>query len=447
VRQTARELEKQVELVVEGEKVDIDRSVLDKMGAPLEHLLRNAVAHGIELPKQRVKQGKPAQGTIHLKVSREKDEILVMVSDDGAGIHLDKVRQKAIEKQLIQADQAVTDQTLMSVIFEPGFSTASNVTQIAGRGVGLDAVRGDITGLGGRIDVTNLAQQGAQFSIYLPVTLSVIPVVMVRSGHHVFAVPAIMVEQLQKLKPPALLATYQAKQLDWAGNQYPIHYLPKLVGDELTQAEAQTYSPILLLRSGTYRVALHVDEVLGNEDVVMKPIGAQVARVAGVAGATVTGEGKIILILNPLQLANREALSAGAVKVTVAETPAPVEVAPLVMVVDDSLTMRKVLGRALEREGFQVITAKDGVDALQQLVDSKPDIMLLDIEMPRMDGFELTRNIRNDAATANIPIIIISSRTAEKHQNVAKELGVNAFLGKPVQDEQLLAEIKRQLKK
>ncbi len=443
VRQTARELNKQVELTIEGEKVDIDRSVLDKIGAPLEHLLRNAVAHGIESPEQRVKMGKPAQGTIQLKVFREKDEIALMVSDDGAGINLAKVRAKAIEKQLIQPDQEVADQTLMSVIFEPGFSTATDVTQIAGRGVGLDAVRGDITGLGGRIDVSNQEKQGAKFSIFLPVTLSVIPVVNVRAGHHVFAIPAIMVEQLQKQKPKDLLATYTAKQLMWADNVYPIHYLPKLIGDYQTQAEPQNYSPILLLRSGTYRVALHIDEVLGNEDVVMKPIGAQVARVPGVAGATVTGEGKIILILNPLQLANREELSAGAVKISTPEIVETKEVTPLVMVVDDSLTMRKVLGRALEREGYQVITAKDGVDALQQLVEQKPDIMLLDIEMPRMDGFELTRNVRNDATTKHIPIIIISSRTAEKHQNVAKELGVNAFLGKPVQDDQLIAEIKR----
>jgi len=194
------------------------------------------------------------------------------------------------------------------------------------------------------------------------------------------------------------------------------------------------------LRSGTHHIALHVDEILGNQEIVMKAIDSQLARVPGIIGATVMGDGSIVLIVNPVQLANREFLAVSNIKAAVA---AAVEVrkVPTVMVVDDSLTMRKVLGRTLEREGYTVITAKDGMDALQKLQETLPDIMLLDIEMPRMDGFELARNVRGDALMANIPIIIISSRTAEKHRNVAKELGVNAFLGKPVQDEELITQI------
>lgn len=443
VRQTAHELKKPVELSIEGESVDIDRSVLDKIGAPLEHLLRNSVGHGIETVAERKKRRKPETGDVQLKVKRENDEIIIMVADDGAGISLEKVREKAIHNGLILPDQETNEQSLMAMIFEPGFSTATDVTQISGRGVGLDAVRGDITGLGGRIEVVNSPERGAVFTIYLPVTLSVAQVVLVRSGTHLYALPSIMVEQLQKLKAAPLAAAYEAKAIHWADREYPIHYFSRLVGEVDAEPEQLAYTPILLLRSGANRIALHVDEIIGNQEVVMKPIGPQLARVPGISGATVMGDGKIILIVNPVQMANREVIIVSHAKMLEAE--APVVVKPTVMVVDDSLTMRKVLSRTLEREGYLVITAKDGMDALQLLQENRPDIILLDIEMPRMDGFELARNVRGDADTAHIPIIMISSRTAEKHQSHAKEIGVNAFLGKPVQDDDLLAEINIQL--
>ncbi len=440
VRQTARELEKHVEMTIDGEAVEIDRSVLDKIGAPLEHLLRNAVAHGMETPAQRKRMGKPELGSITLKVRQENDEIVITVADDGGGINLERVREKAIQNGLLAADHKISEQALLSVIFEPGFSTADAISQIAGRGVGLDAVRSDITTLGGRIDVSNALGLGAVFSTYLPVTLSVAQVVLVRVGVRVFALPAVMVEQVQKLKSAELAEAYEAHNIRWSDRQYPLYLLGKLINEADHLPEVQRYTPLLLLRSGTYRIALHVDEIIGNQEVVMKAIGPQLARVPGMIGATVMGDGKIVLIINPVQLANREVLAVGAVKVS---TVAPVKLntAPVVLVVDDSLTMRKVLGRTLEREGYQVITAKDGMDALQILQETQPDIILSDIEMPRMDGFELTRNVRGDSRTANTPLIIISSRTAEKHRNLAQELGVNAFLGKPVQDDELMAQI------
>ncbi|HWU82918.1 MAG TPA: Hpt domain-containing protein [Methylophilaceae bacterium] len=441
VRQTARELEKQVDMTIDGEGVEIDRSVLEKIGAPLEHLLRNAVAHGMEAVAERKKLKKPETGSIALKVRQESDEIILTVTDDGSGIKLERVREKAIERGLLNADQAITEQALLFVIFEPGFSTAENISQIAGRGVGLDAVRSDITALGGRIDVNNAPGQGAVFTIYLPVTLSVSQVVLVRSAGKIFAVPSVMVEQVQKLKPAALTEAEDRKYIDWSGRQYPLHFLGKLIGDHEHEPEPQRYTPILLLRSGNYRIALHVDEIIGNQEVVMKSIGAQLSRVPGIVGATVMGDGSIILITNPVQLANREVLAAGSVKVTAAPAVVAEIGKTVVMVVDDSLTMRKVLGRLLEREGYEVIVAKDGMEGIQKLQETLPDIILSDIEMPRMDGFEFSRNVRADARTAGIPIIIISSRTAEKHQNHAKELGVNAFLGKPVQDDELITQI------
>ena len=446
VRQTARELNKRVEMTIEGEGIEIDRGVLDKMGAPLEHLLRNAVAHGLESTEERKKLGKPETGHIKLKISLENDEITLVISDDGAGVNLAKVKQKAIEKGLFTADQKLTDQALMAVIFEAGFSTADTVSQIAGRGVGLDAVRSDIAVLGGRIDVSNVIGNGAMFNIYLPVTLSVAQVVMVRTGNKIFAIPSVMVEQVQKLKQNNLISAYEAHKIEWADREYPLNFLSKLIGDIDHVAESHVYTPVIMLRSGTYRSAVHVDEIIGNQEVVMKQMGTQLSRVPGMIGATVLGDGAIVLVINPVQLANREALSIGAIKV---HTLAPVveQLKRVALVVDDSLTMRKVLSRVLEREDFEVITANDGMDAVQKLQQITPDIILTDIEMPRMDGFEFSRHVRDNQKTAKTPLIIISSRTAEKHRNVATELGVNAFLGKPVQDDELIEQVNALLNK
>ncbi|MDD2833289.1 MAG: Hpt domain-containing protein [Methylotenera sp.] len=445
VRQTARELDKRVEMSIEGETIELDRGVLDKMGAPLEHLLRNAVAHGLESSEARIKAGKPDIGHITLKVSLENDEITLVITDDGAGVNLVKVKQKAIEKGMFAEDQEVTDQALMTVIFEPGFSTADNISQIAGRGVGLDAVRSDIAALGGRIDVSNASGLGAMFNIYLPVTLSVAQVVLLRAGNKVFAVPSVMVEQVQKLKSEDLTNAYANNKIEWAGREYPLHFLSKLIGDAEHTAQSHVYTPVILLRSGAYRTALHVDEIIGNQEVVMKPMGTQLAHVPGMIGATVLGDGAIVLVINPVLLANREALASGAIKVT---TVAPVveQVKRLALVVDDSLTMRKVLSRVLEREDFEVVTANDGMDAIQKLQQITPDVILTDIEMPRMDGFEFSRYVRDNPATATTPLIVISSRTADKHRNVASEIGVNAYLGKPVQDEVLIEQVNALLK-
>ena len=286
----------------------------------------------------------------------------------------------------------------------------------------------------------SVSKQTTLFTIYIPITLSVAQVLMVRAGGELFAIPVTMIEQAQKIKPQALHAAYDAGVIKWANKQYSLHYLPKLVGIVDVVAEVHNYTSILLLRSGSYHTALHVDEILSNQEVVMKPIGAQLSRAPGMVGATVTGDGSIVLIINPVQLANREVLSAGALRALVRplETSASKK---MVMVVDDSLTMRKVLGRLLEREGFDVAIAKDGMDALKLLQDMTPDIILTDIEMPRMDGFSLARNIRDDVRTKNTPLIMISSRTAEKHRNVAAEIGVNAFFGKPVADDELVAKI------
>ena len=446
VRQTARELKKPVDLVIIGDDTEIDRSVLDKLGAPLEHLLRNAIAHGIEPVSERKAHGKSETGTITLKVSQDSDEISIVVSDDGAGINLQKVKEKAIKNNLLAKNAEVSEQVLMSIIFETGFSTADKVSQIAGRGVGLDVVRNDVSGLGGRVDLNSEFGKGSSFNVHFPVTLSVAQVLVVRSGDAIYALPVAMIEQAQKIKRLDLINAYKAGEIKWADKQYPLHYLSKLLDYQEHQPEDHAYVSVLLLRSATYTIALHVDEVLGNQEAVMKPVGVQLARVPGIVGATVAGDGSIILIINPVQLANREVLAVGSVVVKASKAKAPkVVLKSRIMVVDDSLTMRKVLGRLLERAGFEVLVAKDGMDAMQMLQETTPDVILTDIEMPRMDGFGLARNIRDDARTANTPLIMISSRTADKHQNLAKEIGVDAFFGKPVQDDELVSKVRELL--
>jgi chemosensory pili system protein ChpA (sensor histidine kinase/response regulator) len=440
VRQTAKELDKKAALAVEGENVELDRSVLEKMTAPLEHLLRNAVAHGLEGEAERARAGKPETGQIRLTARQEGNEVVLVVSDDGAGIDLARVRAKAVERGLIAADEEVSAARLTEMIFQPGFSTASEVTQIAGRGVGMDVVRNEIAGLGGRIEVSSEPGRGTTFTIYLPLTLAVTQAVLVEAGGRLYAVPSSMVEQVQELRPEPLAEAYRKGQVEWLNNVYPLHYLPRLLGDEATQPEAKLYSSVMLLRSGSQRCALHVDALEGNQEIVIKNIGPQLARVTGISGATVLGNGQIVLIINPVQLAHREAPHVAA---QVVKPTKEVAAAPVIMVVDDSLTVRKITGRLLAKEGYQVLTAKDGVDALQQLQETLPAVMLVDIEMPRMDGFELTKNVRGDPRTRHIPIIMITSRTAEKHRNYARELGVNVYLGKPYQEEELLAHIER----
>jgi chemosensory pili system protein ChpA (sensor histidine kinase/response regulator) len=438
VRQTGKELNKRANLELSGTAVELDRSVLEKMTAPFEHLLRNAMAHGLESDQQRNQVGKQPIGEIRLELRQENNEVVFELSDDGAGLNFPALREKAIGQGLLQADDPATEDQLAQLIFATGISTASEVTEVAGRGIGMDVVRSEITALGGRIDVSSHSGKGTRFTIHLPLTLAVTQVLMVRCGDTTYAIPSAMVEQVRQVKSAEMEELYRAGQIEWQGKNYPLHYLSKLLGLGAQLAEIQTRNSVLLLRSGEARMALHIDELLSNQEAVVKNIGPQLARLPGIAGATVLGHGAVVLILNPLQISQSLFTSAAAGKPVAAEL---VHRLPLVMVVDDSLTVRKISERMLNRAGYEVVTAKDGVDALEQLGDVMPAVMLLDVEMPRMDGFELTKRLRQDSKTKLLPIIMITSRTADKHRDHAMQLGVNAYLGKPFQEDDLLARI------
>jgi chemosensory pili system protein ChpA (sensor histidine kinase/response regulator) len=438
-RQTAKETDKRVNLDIRGGGVEIDRSVLERMAAPFEHLLRNAIVHGIEPRAARVAAGKPETGELLVQVSQQGNEVEIRFADDGAGLDLGRIRAKAAALGLLAEGEEVSDQDAAELIFEPGFSTADTLTELAGRGVGMDVVRSEARALGGRVDVGTTPGRGAAFAIHLPLTLAVTQVVLVASGERTHALPAVLVEQVLQVREADLEAAHAAGAIAVHGETVPLHYLPELL-HEPAGAGGQRSSPVLVLRSGNTRIALRVDEVLGNREVVIKNIGPQLARMPGIAGATVLGSGEIVLILDPVQLAGpgvRQGRAPGAA----GPAQAPVPRVATIMVVDDSLTVRKVTQRLLEREGYRVLLAKDGVDALEQMQETRPDLMLVDIEMPRMDGFDLTRHVRGNEATASLPIIMITSRTADKHRNYALDLGVDAYFGKPFQEDALLAAI------
>src|SRR5581483_3140714 len=442
VRTTARELDKRANLEIHGAQTELDRSVLEKLVGPLEHLLRNALDHGIESREARALAGKPLTGEIVVTVRQVGNEIAIELTDDGAGIDLERIRTRAVAQGRFAPEAEPTEAQLIECIFEPGFSTAARVTHVSGRGIGMDVVRSEIGALGGRVEVSTRPGRGTTFLLYLPLTLAVAQAVLVRAGGRVWALPAPMVEQVQQVKPENLVELYANRRLRWQGRSYSFHYLPRLLGDTEHSPVTGRFNPILLLRTGQGATAVHVDEMIGNQEVVVKNIGPQLARISGIAGATVLGSGEIVLIINPVQLAQRTDIPdfnpLAEERVRSSRQAEAIIRRPVALVVDDSLTVRKITGRLLTREGFDVLTAKDGIEALQQVGERRPDVILLDIEMPRMDGFEFTKTLKADARHATIPIIMITSRTAEKHRNRARELGVDLYLGKPYQEQELL---------
>jgi len=446
VRQVSSELGKDVDFIVGNAEGEMDRNVLERMAAPLEHMLRNAVDHGLETTEARIAAGKPAQGRITLDLSREGGDIIFDIRDDGAGVPLEAVRRKAIKRGLLAADADISDRDVLQFILQPGFSTAEKITQISGRGVGMDVVHEEVRQLGGSMSIDSIAGQGVHFRIRLPFTVSVNRALMVQSLDEQYAIPLNTIDGIVRVLPNELEGHYRLDPpaYEYAGQRYELCYLgellntgvrPKLLGQSLPL-------PVLLVQCNDRRVAVQVDATLGTREIVVKSLGAQFAAVQGLSGATILGDGRVVLILD--LLAPIRALQAHiARRPTLTDNGHDLEPArpKLVMVVDDSVTVRKVTSRLLERHGMNVLTAKDGVDAMLLLEEHLPDLMLLDIEMPRMDGFEVAQQVRSDPRLQHLPIIMITSRTGQKHRDRAMALGVNDYLGKPYQESVLLDSI------
>jgi chemosensory pili system protein ChpA (sensor histidine kinase/response regulator) len=449
VRQASKDAAKPVRLDIQGGTIELDRGVLDRMAPAFEHLLRNAVAHGLETPAEREAAGKQAVGTITLRLRHDGSEVVVSVSDDGGGLRYGDIAAKARSQGLLGDGEQPTQAQLREFIFQPGFSSAARTTEMAGRGVGLDVVRTDTRALGGRVEVESVAGRGTTFTLVLPLTTAVTQVVLLRSGERIHAVPSSLVDLVLRMRPSELDAALREQQLEHGGQQLPLYWLGALTDESGASAEVPLRTvPVVLVRSAAQRLALHVDEVLGNQEVVVKNLGPQLSRVPGLVGISVLPDGGVVLIYNPVALAAvygdkaaarmREQAGTPRVEAVVAAPHAATPSANTVLVVDDSITVRRVTQRFLTRNGYSVMLAKDGLDALEQLQQSLPDVVLTDIEMPRMDGFDLTRNIRADERTRHLPVIMITSRIADKHRNYAQELGVNHYLGKPYSEDELL---------
>ncbi|MGC1330977.1 Hpt domain-containing protein [Pseudomonas sp.] len=450
VRQVAGELGKQVEFDVANAEGEMDRSVLERMLAPLEHMLRNAVDHGLEAIEVRRATGKPEQGRITLNLLHEGGDIVIELSDDGAGIPLEAVRAKAIKRGLIEAGSVISDHDVLQFILQPGFSTAAKVTQISGRGLGMDVVHEEVKQLGGTMIIDSRAGQGARFQIRLPFSVSVNRALMVQCADEVYALPLNGLEGIVRVMPAELEDYYQVDppRYHYGGQSYDLRYLSDLLyNTPRPQLLGQTQPlPVLLIHGQDQQMAVQVDALAGSREIVVKSLGPQFAGVQGLSGATILGDGRVVLILDLLA----QVRAAHARQMQQAPTPAQAPLQPggveqsrprLVMVVDDSVTVRKVTSRLLERHGMNVLTAKDGVDAMALLQDHLPDVLLLDIEMPRMDGFEVATEIRRDPRLKDLPIIMITSRTGQKHRERAMAIGVNDYLGKPYQESVLLDSI------
>lgn len=437
LRQAATDTHKQVNLQLSGTHGEMDRNVLERMTAPLEHLLRNSVAHGLETPKERRKAGKAEEGKVQVTLRREGSEMVLEVTDDGAGLNREAIRRRAEQRGLIQPGVVLADADLDRLILESGFSTYDQVSQLAGRGVGMDVVYNEVRQLGGTLDIRSTPGKGATFTLRLPQTLAVTQAVFVQIGEAQFAVPVAAVSGIGRISHARFEAG--AGVYHYAGEDYPLYNLGHLVGHSPAKAEGQAQVPLLLVRAGELRAAVAVDQVLGNREIVVKPVGPQIASIPGIYGATITGDGSVVVILDAAPLVRRHL--AQPQEATQQVTTAEQRRVPLVMVVDDSLTMRKVTSRVLERHNFEVSAARDGVEALERLEDRVPDLMLLDIEMPRMDGYELATAMKADPRFKDVPIVMITSRTGDKHRQRAFDIGVQRYLGKPYQELDLMRNV------
>ncbi len=444
VRQTAQELNKKAELELSGAEGEMDRTVVDRIVAPLEHMLRNAISHGIETPAQRRASGKPESGTIRITLERESSDVVLRIADDGAGINLDAIRRKAIQRGMMETNSELTDNEVLQFILETGFSTAEQVTQVAGRGVGMDVVNSEVKQLGGSLHIDSIQGKGTTFTVRLPFTLALNQALLVEVGDDTYAIPLSSIEGIVRMRREDLRAHYDDPDTRFAYGQY--EYEVRHLGSVLVTGIPHLDSgpkrlPVLLARFGEHCVAFHVENLLGSREIVVKSVGPQISTVPGVSGATILGDGRVVMILDVAALLRGGAASMSDQVNHLGGRPAARGQGMTVMVVDDSITVRKVTTRILERNDMNVIAAKDGVDAVSKLQDHIPDIMLLDIEMPRMDGFELATHVRNEARLRNIPIIMITSRTGDKHRQRAMQIGVNRYLGKPFQESELLENI------
>jgi chemosensory pili system protein ChpA (sensor histidine kinase/response regulator) len=449
VRVIAREQGKLVDLVLEGEEIELDKSVLDNISDPLLHLMRNAADHGIEPPALRQVIGKPERGLIRLEAYHEGNQVVIRVSDDGAGMELQALRSAAVRGGFVSETEAsqLSDEDLYSKVFLPGFTTAAEVSEVSGRGVGLDIVKTNVQKLKGSIRLESHYGEGTVFTIRLPMTLAVMRALLVRAHNETFAIPLGVVTNILRLQRGEIERIGEDPVVRMDDKVYPLIWLGDVLDLKQPADETLTRIPVLILDFGDQQIGLAVDHLIGGREIVIKTLGTHLRRVHGIAGTTLMGDGGVVLILNPSELvqeppkpATRDNLAAQVIAANARE-------AYTVMIVDDSLSVRRVVSNLIKSAGWLPIIAKDGLEALEimQQSDQLPDLILVDIEMPRMDGYELMSAMKADATYQDIPLVVLTSRAGDKHRQKAMAVGASDYIVKPYQDDVMLKTIRHRV--
>ena len=445
VHRTARDLDKEVDLILTGFDTKVDKTILDTLADPLMHLLRNAVDHGIEPPAARQAANKAAKGMVTLTVVREHGRIVVALSDDGAGIDLAQVHRRAVGLGMVAPSDRPSEQQLLDLLFQEGFSLSETVTQTSGRGVGLDIVRRAVHRAQGTVRIGNMPGRGVTFTISVPVTLAITEALFVQSCKTGFAVPLEQIAVVMRLETDLVDAVVRDGVLRYEGRTLAVYDLAEFVQGPHGDKETPRYG--LITERNDQDVVVLVDGMAGIHEAVVKSLGSHLRRVPGIVGATITGDGSVTLILDLIEIVGlRQASASQTAQMADVSTlpPAPrLTTAPHVLVVDDSVSVRRVVSTFLERMGWQTTEARDGIDALDKLAAERPDVALIDIEMPRMNGYELLARIKADPSLSSLPVVFLTSRSAAKHRDRAALLGVDGYLVKPYNENELLNELTR----
>lgn len=456
VRLTAKDSGKNVMLELTGEKHEVDRVVLERIQHPLEHILRNCVVHGIESQEVREKNGKNPKGTIYIDISVDGNFIIFNISDDGSGIDLNKIYEKGVEKGFLEIGNEYSKEELTELIFKSGFTTASSLSQNAGRGIGMDVVRNEVLSLGGSVEILTEEGKGTSFIIALPLSVATNQAMLTTVDDKLFAIPAMLIDEVISLKKDELQNGYKNKFITFREETYPLYYIGHLTGVYSSNSlpVINAYNTLIIVSYLGQKIILHIDNFQKIEEVIIKSAGKVLGKINGLLGVTLLGDGKEGLVINPVSLVEhfdkyikpKSLLSLKNADIECVNDEEVPNNKMTILVVDDSITIRRVTSKTLEKHNFNVVLAKDGENALEQLQVVTPDIILSDIEMPVMDGFELVKNIRNINKFKEIPIIMITSRTAEKHKKYAFSLGANSYIGKPYQEDNLIKTINDLLK-
>lgn len=447
IRVTANEEGKKVELVIENENVEIDTQILDSFVDPLIHILRNAVAHGIEPPETRQLLGKSPKGTITFKAYSEGTHIVFVITDDGRGISVQDIKDKAVYLGFISAEEAekLTDEEAFSLVFLPGLSTAGEINEISGRGVGMNVVKSSIARKQGDIFITSEPQRGTTFTVRLPMSLAVTRVILVKADDQIFALPLKLIKQVVEVSAEEIKIISQEKVFKKNGISYKFYHFNEILQLPVTPNWMNSRVSLLLLETPGMPCALMIDHLIKPEEVVIKPLGSLLRGIPEIIGATILGDGSVVPILDLVNLLKKKATKNKKLKNEMVKAKADINV----LIVDDSPSVRQVNSTLIKNAGWKPVLARDGVEALEiiQAFRELPDVILTDVEMPKMDGYELLASLKRNENLRSIPVIMITSRSGDKHRRKAYDLGVSEYITKPYEESVLIKKVKKLLEK